>query len=156
MPLKGHQQKFLDLFLDQELTLSKVYEMFSERFPEHRDFWETISKEELEHAQWVRYLRGCIEDGRIRFNESNTGIMTIISSISMLKEALPRIGSKEFTIHNALSIAIDAEKSIVEREVFKTFEGNEEEIKKVLTILRDGSAGHMERIEKFSSKIGRI
>jgi hypothetical protein len=43
----------IELLADNEMVISRIYRVFAERFPEYRDFWETMAQEETRHADMI-------------------------------------------------------------------------------------------------------
>jgi len=53
---KEEEIKILQLMIDNEEVIGQLYSKYANKFPEHRDFWDHIFKEELIHAQWITAL----------------------------------------------------------------------------------------------------
>jgi len=63
MELEPYQEKILTQLIDQEVLLSKLYALYSNQFPQYKEFWENLSKEEARHAKLIERLSEATKTG---------------------------------------------------------------------------------------------
>lgn len=142
--------QIIDRYIEQELLMASLYERFSEFYSDHREFWTSLVSEEHEHAAWIKHFHDGIAQDRIHFSEGKTRISAIQSLTSYIKDRITEFDRHPFNIKKAVSICLDLEKSLIERNVFKHFESDSPEVKKILAVLTEVQEKHVEKIINFS------
>jgi rubrerythrin len=145
--LKDHQIKILMLAHDVEKTLSEIYTLFAGHFPEHRDLWDVLIREEHEHADAVRKLYQLTYEDKSTFDEGKIkveGIQSIIDYLEGIREAA-RQG--KFAATRALAIACDIERSLIERDFYSHFTVSPQ-YSDILQILVNGAKTHAKLVQK--------
>jgi rubrerythrin len=148
-----YQKKIIELFIEQELLVASLYMRFSERYAVHKDFWLKLAAEEREHAEWIKHLLDGIETAKIFFSEGKTRTYTVSSSIAYINGLISEFDRKAFDIPKAAHIALDLERSLLEKNVFKCFDSDSIEVKRILDVLNKGQDDHIRMMEKFSNDI---
>lgn len=146
------QEKIIELFVENEISLNDLYSFFAERFPEKNAFWKKIASEELEHAQWIRELGDKVVKEEVNFNEDrfNPGVLKIFAEY--IEEEKQYIIKNNSGPTQTLSIAINIEREMLERKFFEIFESDSAEIKILLKRLEEATKVHMKHIEDELSK----
>jgi rubrerythrin len=148
-----YQKKIIELFIEQELLIASLYMRFSERYVVHKKFWLKLAVEEREHAEWIKHLLDGVETDKIFFSEGKTRTYTVSSSITYIKGLISEFDKKAFDIPKAAHIALDLEKALLEKNVFKCFDSDSIEVKRILEVLNKGQDDHIRIMDKFSSDI---
>ncbi|TAN40414.1 MAG: hypothetical protein EPN25_07685 [Nitrospirae bacterium] len=139
--LKDHQIKTLMLMHELEVSLGKVYEVFSEKFPEHNDLWETLIKEEQEHADAARQLYQLTYEGQSVFDEGGIKAEAIQSIIDYLKGVNDAALRGNYSPMKALSITCEIENTLVEKDFFSHFKVSPQ-YAGMLRTMDEGSKSH--------------
>lgn len=58
------QIEIIELLAEHEKEISRLYQEYTRKFPEQKDFWSKIAREEIEHASWIFKLRSKIKKAR--------------------------------------------------------------------------------------------
>jgi rubrerythrin len=148
-----YQKKIIELFIEQELLIASLYMRFSERYVVHKNFWLKLASEEREHAEWIKHLLDGVETDKIFFSEGKTRTYTVNSSITYIKGLISEFDKKAFDIPKAAHIALDLEKSLLEKNVFNCFDSDSIEVKRILEVLNKGQDDHIRMMDKFSTEI---
>ena len=157
MSLKQKQVEVIEILAKHEEAAGQLYEEYAQRFPDYKDFWSTLTGDEMEHAVWIRGLHSQIEEGSVYFKEGRFKMEAIKNSLDYLKGRLTEAQKEEISLIKALSIARDIEKALIEKKFFEVFEGDSVELKEVLLNLEAATKEHMDRIEKVWAKhTGRL
>jgi hypothetical protein len=148
MRLLNSQEKMLELLRRQELLLAELYRMISEQQSRDRDFWLKLSTEELGHAQWVEYLEQKAKDGAVTFAEQRTRMTALQSYVDYILSVTAKVKVSPPTRLRALSLALDIERSLMEKSIFQHFTGDSRAVVELLTSLRTKTDEHRMHIEK--------
>lgn len=148
-----YKKKIIELYIEQELLISSLYMRFSERYPVHKDFWIKMASEEREHAEWINHLLDGVVTDKVHFSEGNIRTYTINTIITYIKGLISEFDKKAFEIPKAVNIALDLERSLLEKNVFKCFDSDSVEVKRILEILNKGQDDHIRKITRFAVDI---
>lgn len=147
-PLKTYQSRIIYLLTQQELLTAEIYRFFAGLFPDRRDFWEDLAREEMEHATWVEYLYKRAATDTVRFDEGKIKTYTVESFIKYLEDNLAKVKEKAPTLQAAFALALSIENSMLVRRIFDLFIGSDPETMTLLRDLRIKLTDHRKRIEE--------
>ena len=131
-----------------EETLFGIYRMFAERFPAHRDMWSRMAEEEEGHAKWIRDLYGKVEQGSVRLGEDHFRVEGIQIFLDYANERLEEAQAAKLPFLHALDMALDLESGLLEREFFRIFEADSEDMKQAFEGMQRQIQDHTQRIRK--------
>lgn len=146
-PLKGYQSKIIVLLTQQELILAELYRFFASLYPDLRDFWSDLSREQMEHATWVEYCYKKTEEGAVTFEEGKIKTYTVESFVKYLEENLAKVKEKAPSPQGAFSLALGIENSLLIKRVFDHFQSGDQELSTLLGSLREKKQEHLKRLE---------
>jgi rubrerythrin len=136
----------LELLARHEATVGDLYQEYSKKFPEHKEFWLRLNREEQKHAQAVRDLLPKVNDGTIKIAPDRFKKEVIEGAtsrvISWIKEA--RGGNTDMV--DALANALVIENSLVEKTYYLLYENDSEEMKKTFSMLVEASREHRKKV----------
>lgn len=154
MDLNSEQKKLVDLFVMQELLIGKLYKLFSYRYPEHKVFWTKMASEEHLHASWIKRLAQRDTTDKFRFSQGELRLPVLTSSIESIEGFISDFKkNRDFSITQAVSLSLHLEKALWERNVFQCFEGDSDEVRKVMDNLNLEQKLHIKKIDLFASKL---
>lgn len=148
-----YQVKMMELYIEQELTLAKLYRGFSALYPEHASFWNSLARDELEHAGWIKVLRDYATKGMLSFQDGRTKTYTIATFIGYIHETAKKAQGDKTPLVRALSIASDIENSLLEKNIFGHFTGESPEVRQILRVLQEGQRNHASRISRYAAHL---
>jgi rubrerythrin len=136
----------IQLLAENEMVISRIYRVFSERFPEYRDFWETMAAEEIQHADMIRSVVPEVKEGTVRFkaqhfDETSAGMFS-----DYLKFSLARAGEQHIPLKNAFETALAIEHDLIERSFFDLFEADTGELMLIFEGLASSTREHHRRL----------
>ncbi|MBI9084424.1 MAG: hemerythrin family protein [Desulfobacterales bacterium] len=150
MGLKDYQNKIIRQFQTQELLLADLYTEFGRRFPEDRDFWDQLVREETMHARLIEKLHDVVKKGSMIFDEGKVKTYTLTAMIERI-EALVQ-GARRGDLNNrreALAQALDLESALIEKGVFTHFEPMTDNARAVLKRLNSETLDHVVRVRRM-------
>ncbi|MBN2315694.1 MAG: hypothetical protein JXM79_17330 [Sedimentisphaerales bacterium] len=133
---------------DHEQALARLYDVYAETFPECKELWMQLAREEIQHAHWLDKLQAGIEDSSEDFIVERFSIATIEHSIGYVTQLISRAQQADFTLINALSIALQLEKALIENKYFEVFEGDSGNTRRTLDLLAQCTQAHYEKLQK--------
>lgn len=140
----------LDLFEKNELNISRLYRLYSQKIVGKKKFWEQLSREEIQHALEIRNSYQGKEDV---FEESNFSQGTIKYVADFVQKSIDEAKIQKISHQQALETALRIEQSFIEKKCFEIFIPNHETVKKVLRKLNRETQEHIERLKKEFEKI---
>ena len=104
----------LNCLKEHELVISELYHVFSRRFLDHTAFWKKLSQDEQKHA-------ACLDNLRLQVRENPDIVIierfstdAIEFSIQYVKKLIDRADHPDFTLIEALSLAVKLEEALLE------------------------------------------
>jgi hypothetical protein len=153
MNVEASQQKLLQLYLDMELQMASIYEQFAGDFRHHRDTFLSLASEEREHASWIQYLQEQASQGKAHFVVGKLRTNTIETLNRYLREIISRHRKHPFDVVHAATIILDLERSLIEKNVFRSFGDDSDEVSRILEILVESQEAHLKKIEQFAASL---
>lgn len=154
MDLNSEQKELIELFVKQELLIGKLYKVFSYRYPEYKVFWTEMASEEHLHASWIKRLAIRDTTDKFKFTQGELRLDSLASSIESIEGIISGVKKdKEFSITQAVGLALHIEKALWEKKVFQCFEGDSDEVRKVMDKLDFEQKIHIKKIDLFASHL---
>ncbi|MCK5682464.1 hypothetical protein KAJ27_00020 [bacterium] len=147
------QIKIFEALEKYELAISKLYKTYSDLCPEFSNFWSHLSEDEEVHASWVRSLGVLAKNGILRFDSSRFNIKPIETSIEYVNDVRIKAPERKPDIILFLSIALDLENSIIEKNFYKVVSNDEPDMAKIFMDLSNGAEHHSEAVQNLRTKI---
>lgn len=148
-------KRIVELLLEHERAIAKLYTSCAQMFPEYRSFWEGLAVEELRHASIIETVLQKVDDKTLFIDESRFKMRPLQISLEYVEEVTGRVDRGELTQVSALSIATAIEKSIFEGNYFEIFKGDSVKLNHFLKKLQDETAVHEKKLEKMHAKVRR-
>jgi hypothetical protein len=151
MDLNSDQKELLELFMRQEILIGKLYKLFSYRYPEYKVFWTEMAMEERQHASWIRRLSELDTTDKFKFSQGELRSNDLASSIESIEGLIGGVkNNREFSITQAVSMALLIEKALWEKKVFQCFEGDSDEVRRIMNTLNLEQEFHIKKLNNFS------
>lgn len=141
------QKELLGLLITAETRCAELYALFADTLGENRNLWEKMAVEEKRHAAVLQALGGKIASGEASFGEGDMRADAMKKFLDYVDIMAREATGGKITPERALGIAVDIERSYVERKVLNHFEGDTPAVAQALTVLRDESFRHASEAE---------
>ncbi|MEE9911231.1 MAG: hypothetical protein K4571_05860 [Deltaproteobacteria bacterium] len=145
--LKDYQEQLLKLLEQLEISMSNLYKLFVEKYPQYKELWIYMSQQEMEHAGAVKKLTLMAQDGKLFFDEKLTRTYTVKKVLDTVKETYAQAESNQLSLIGALSVSRDFEQSILEKEFYNYFSGNDPDVRILLHRLKQETMEHQSRVK---------
>jgi rubrerythrin len=155
VPVDKLSQLLLDLLEEQENQASRLYAIYAIRFPEQRDLWERMSRDEVNHARWINGIRKAVDRGEAVVNPDVLRIEEVRKLAKILADQIARTEQAVLLPADAIRAAAEIEGSMLEESFPRVFESKREKIRKLLTRLQDETARHSKQVAELLEKYGK-
>ena len=129
--------------------IARLYEVYSQKFPEYEDFWMELSREEIEHADWISGLQARVEDSSDCFVVNRFPTGAVKHSIAYVEDLASGACEPDFLLMNAVSTALYLERALIENKYFEVFSGDSLETKRILNALAHSTQDHYQRLHRL-------
>ncbi len=138
----------LESLARNEEAIAEPYGIYAGEFPQYKEFWLDLIKEENEHAGWIRQLVSNTEGDDAGINEGRFNEAALQTYHKYLEGEVDRAKRQTISLKDALTAALYVEKSLIESRVFDIFPCYSEELKKVLMGLKRATEQHLGRVQR--------
>jgi len=146
----NNEKSIVELFEENELKISQLYALYSDKFPDQKEFWENISEEEIIHAQEISKLLSEIKDCFVE-NKFSRGVIKYVSDFVEKQIEIAKDGN--LSLSDAFNSALRIEQSILEKKCFEMFIPTTVTIKEVLERLNRDTDRHARLLRAELKKI---
>ncbi|MBF0385668.1 MAG: hypothetical protein HQL27_07320 [Candidatus Omnitrophica bacterium] len=143
----------IGLLVKNEQLLGALYMVFTEIFPEAKEFWGGLAHEEAGHANLLLDLEAQERKGKIRLNKNRFNIAALDNFSGYVESLIEEGKSGKYDIQNALCISLDLEDSLIEKGFFEIIDEDSLIIKHALQVLKDATIKHRDKIKDYLSRI---
>ena len=142
-------EEILDAMKEHEQAIADLYELYAEKFPEYEDFWNDLSREEIQHAGWLGKLQDHIEDSTEDFVVERFPVGAIERSTEFVKKQIETAQQPDFVLINALSTALRLEEALMESKYVEILDTDSAKTKHTLKMLAQSTQAHYQKIRKL-------
>jgi rubrerythrin len=144
------ERSLIDLFEDNELKISILYNLYAQKIPGKKTFWKKISDEEVMHAKQIakNFAR---EKECFKENQFSRGVVNYVSGF--VEEKIEEAKKNKMTHVEAINTALRIEQSMLEKKCFDMFMPTSITVKKVLERLNKDTERHANQLRKELKKI---
>ncbi|HEX7320732.1 MAG TPA: hypothetical protein VF399_10315 [bacterium] len=146
MTIQQSQHDIWILLEIHEERLSILYNAYAKKFPEYEAFWSGLAADEVEHAGLVHQLSA--EKKAVDYNADRLNASAVEISIGYLNDQIANIKKYDISLINALSIAMNFERSIMDGKIYEAFKGRSTSAKNILQKLTSSLKKHVDLTEK--------
>ena len=139
-------EKILEAMKEHELALAELYAVYADKFPEYKDFWTEFSREEIQHADYIKTLQTIAEKSSEDFVVERFAVETVERSTEYVKGQVNKASQSDILLINALSTALYLEQALIEKKYFEVFQSDNPQTKQILSLLEQETRRHYERL----------
>ncbi|MFA6047469.1 MAG: hypothetical protein WCV59_01460 [Parcubacteria group bacterium] len=144
------ERSIIDLFEDNELKISILYNLYSQKIPAKKAFWKKISDEEVIHAKEIA-KNFAKEKELFKENKFTRGVVSYVSGY--VEEKIEEAKKAKLSHADAINIALRIEQSMLEKKCFDMFIPTNITVKKVMERLNKDTELHANQLRKELKKI---
>ena len=136
-----------------ELSVAVLYETFAALLPESKNAWLVFAGEERLHAGWVKRLYGDVKEGKIPLGPAHFTVQSIQLAIDYTESQTAKVAQEKPDLQKFLNIAINTERSLLERAYLKMFNLTAPEAQKIRTQLEEATKSHLEGLIAWRARV---
>ncbi len=145
--VQANQDDTIELLAQNEETLRRLYEIYADNFPRHKELWMGLADEEKDHAAWIRSFGQKAREGKGLINTDRFKAATIRTFLNHTEKEIEKAKGPDYQSINALSVAHYIEESLIEHKYFEVFETDSTELKHLLQNLAVATKKHTQTIK---------
>jgi hypothetical protein len=146
-------EQILDLLREVELLVAELYRRFAQAFPLDRAIWEDLGRDEESHAGMVAELKAILFKNNFPAGFGKVNLAILGTYRKGLQDHIIRIQNGELGRQNALFIARDLEKTLVERAFYESVKSDDPEYRALQSRIQRETGTHLRRLEEYISRI---
>jgi|WetSurMetagenome_2_1015567.scaffolds.fasta_scaffold351948_2 hypothetical protein len=143
----------LDALREIELLVAELYRRFARAFAEDRDLWEGLSREEEGHAALAEALKAMGSEAETPAALGKIHLAALETYKKGLEYQLGRLGRGEIARRNALFIARDLEKTLVERMYYDLVKGGGQDAGDIAARIQAETESHFGKLEAYIASL---
>ena len=134
--------QIINTLSENERLISRLYELYSGKIIQKKDFFLRLSENEQIHAQWIASLYVDIQMERLSFKDTRFDLPRIKEFSDLIKRFITEATKSEMNYFDMLSISLKVEDSLLENRFFVVFDTDETRLRMVLKDLQDATEKH--------------
>ena len=142
-----YQNAFLELLENLELDISNLYKLFAQKFPAHKQLWDELSEDEVQHASYIKQLASFIQQGLVLFDEKTTKTFTIKTVRDAVKSTYQQTQANKLTAINALVYSLSLEDSILEKKLYDYFTTHDQSVADIINKIKLETKEHHQKVK---------
>jgi len=132
-----------------------MYNQFAKSHPDYTQFWSRLADEEVRHAKLIESLGDHYRAGHIGLSELKLNPQALKTSITHLEKQTQASKNGDLSLLNAVSIAIDIEKSMIDKKFFAIFDLGGAKQARIRSGLEKETLTHRQKLENLFSKLNK-
>ncbi len=137
----------LELLAAYERRVGDLYETYGNLFEEYREFWHGLASEEVQHSLWALNLIEKLNTHKLTLKENPWRVTAIKTAQGYVDKQIERAKAGQVDHVAALSIALDLEKSMLEKDIFAHYGSDKPMTKELLNKLQTETEHHRRKLE---------
>ncbi|MFZ2053116.1 MAG: hypothetical protein WAU81_02855 [Candidatus Aminicenantales bacterium] len=142
-------EQILDFLRDIELVVAELYRRFSHSFAQDRVIWEDLSQDEESHASMVTELKRTLLKNGSPFEVGKINLAALKTYRQGIENHLDRLQRGELGRQNALFIARDFEKTLVEHRFYESIRSDNPEYRAIQAKIQKETELHLQKLENY-------
>ena len=142
-------EQILDSLRQIELVVAELYKRFSRSFVQDRVLWESLSRDEENHAALVDELKRTLLKNGSPFELGRISLIALSTYRQGVENQLSRLDRGELRRQNAFFIARDFEKTLIERRFYDSIHSQNPEYKQIQENIRRETETHLQKLENY-------
>lgn len=140
---------------ENERLISRIYRVFSEKFPDHGEFWAKMADEEVQHAGILRSVDPAVRSGTVVLKEGGPDETSLRMFRDYLRFSLARAQGEKIRLQDAFETALAIEHDLIEYDFFGRFEKREGGPVTAFAGLTSSTREHHRRLVEAVEKSGK-
>ncbi len=132
-----------------ELAVAELYRLFARAFPPDRVFWEDLGRDEESHAALVAELKDTLLKNGWAFEVGKVNPLALNTYRHGIEGQIRRLHRGELSRRNALFIARDFEKTLVEHGFYSLVRSENRNYQAIQARIQKETEVHLQKLENY-------
>jgi 1,2-phenylacetyl-CoA epoxidase catalytic subunit len=141
--------QILDFLRDIELVVAELYRRFSHSFAQDRVIWEDLSQDEEGHAAMVTELKSTLLKNGSPLEVGKINLAALSTYRQGIENHFVRLQRGELGRQNALFIARDFERALVEHRFYESVRSDNPEYRAIQHRIQKETELHLQKLENY-------
>ncbi|MFC1844794.1 hypothetical protein ACFLZ5_08400 [Thermodesulfobacteriota bacterium] len=150
---KEQVDELIQLLLIYELSIAELYENFAALFPSAKKNWLAYAKEERLHAKWIETLHTRLKNEKISFEQTKITVQSTRIAIDFIEKQIAKAKKSETDLKQAVTIAVDIEKSLLESAFFNIFKLSSPKAINIQSRLVEATKIHIKKLIEWQATL---
>jgi hypothetical protein len=142
----------IELIAEYEAAVMELYWVYSEKFPEHRDFWIDMADDERKNVEWVHSTIELIKAGKIDYNRDRFNIEAVRTAMNFVKTQIRESLDKPVTHQAALAYAAGIEDSMTKKRFYEMIKDDNQEARLLYQKFAVENQKHRDKLSQYRQK----
>ena len=148
MSMHQDQTTLLRIAEETEEDIARLYQVYSDRFPEYADFWSGLVMEQIDHVNTIHGLMNKVRVGLLRCSEDRFDCQALGSLRSKVQQEIIRAEQGQTSATEAFAIALEIEEAVSRREYSEALDEDSEEVRTAFSYLASSTQKRIKWIEE--------
>lgn len=153
MELSTFQISKIELIADYEMAVMELYWVYSEKFPDHKDFWIDMADDERKNTEWVHSTIELIKAGKIEYNRDRFNIEAIRTSMNFIRTQIKAALDQAVPLQTSVMNAVGIEDSLAKKKFYEIIKDDNPEARNLYQKFLVENQKHRDKLNQFRSKI---
>jgi rubrerythrin len=141
--------EILDFLREIELMVAELYRRFSRSFAQDRVIWEDLSQDEEGHAKMAGELKNTLLRNGSPFEVGKINLAALHTYRQGIEDHIGRLQRGELGRQNALFIARDFERALVEQRFYESIRSDNPDYRAIQTKIQSETERHLQKLENY-------
>jgi hypothetical protein len=139
----------MGLMAELEMKISEFYRECGDSWQQEKEFWSSLEKEEVFHAQCIRKMADILLARPERFEENRSfNSVSLAVALDGVQSNLRKLKKRELQGMNLLCIARDVERSLLESKPGEILKSKDLEYQNLLQEIVSQTASHKKKLDE--------
>jgi hypothetical protein len=149
MELSSFQINKIELLAEFMAAIQELYNTYSIKFPEHKDFWTAMAADEKSNVAWIHSTIEKIKSNSIDYNRDRFNIEAIRTSLNFIKSQTQTALNQPVTLQIALSNAVGIEDSLAKKKFYEIIKNDNPEGRLLYQEFISENQKHRDKLNQF-------
>jgi rubrerythrin len=152
MELSAFQISKIELIAEYEAAVMELYWVYSETFPEHKEFWIDMADDERKNVEWIRSAIELIKANKIEYNRDRFNIEAVRTAMNFIKAKIHEVLDKPGSLQAAIAYAVGIEDSMTKKKFFEFIKDDNPEARLLYQKFAAENQRHRDKLSHFRQK----
>lgn len=141
--------QIMDRLKAVELAMARFYALCASAFPQDTELWDGLRRDEEEHARLVDELRQLAKEKKADYTLDKFNAALLNTYLAGIEDEIRRFKNGKIGRRQALSIAQDYERTLIERQFYNVVKGPQPEYGQISQRIDQETHTHFQKLRQY-------